>query len=165
MLFLFALVVLYPLRDWKKVVILATAFTVGHSLTLAIATMGLFSINPRIVEILIAVSIFLTAADNFVYEGGSTKIRYRYLSALIFGLVHGMGFSNSLRSIMIDDNVVVPLLAFNIGVELGQIGIVLCALCIGWVVVDLIRIKRKYYVFGVSFLIMLWSLKLIVERF
>ena len=165
LLFLVALVVLYAINDWKKVLILATAFTLGHSLTLIISTLGLFSIQSRMVEILIAVSIFLTALDNFVYDKGASNIKYRYITALIFGLVHGLGFSNSLKSILFEESIVTPLLAFNIGVELGQVLIVLITLIIGWIMIDLLKLKRKHWVSGVSFIIMIWALKMIIERF
>src|SRR5690606_22255662 len=102
-LFVIALCIVYTLREWKKVLILVTAFTVGHSVTLALATLEVISVNASLIEFLIPVTIFITAASNIfrTQEGATVRaMQLNYAYAMIFGLIHGMGFSNYLRSIL-----------------------------------------------------------------
>jgi len=129
-LFVAMLCAVYTFKAWKKVLILITAFTIGHSLTLALATLNIIRVSVNWVEFLIPVTIFITALGNMISgKPGNASARIKYLLALFFGLIHGLGFSNYLRSLLgTHDSILVPLLAFNIGVELGQILIVLCIL-------------------------------------
>ncbi len=162
-LFILVLTVPFVLKDWKKVVLLATAFTFGHSLTLALASSDIIKVNSSMVEILIAVTIFITAVFNIV-EFSKSKVSVKYTTALIFGLIHGMGFSNFFKSILGKDEIVWPLFAFNIGVELAQIVIVLLTLVLGFIAVRFFRVKQKYWVYGISGFILLWALKMVFER-
>jgi hypothetical protein len=162
-LFILVLTVPFFLKDWKKVVLLATAFTIGHSLTLALASSNIIKVNSAMVEILIAVTIFITAVFNIV-EVNKNKVSVKYATALIFGLIHGMGFSNFFKTILGKDEILLPLFAFNIGVELAQIVIVLMTLVLGFISVQFFKIKQKYWVYGVSGIILLWALKMIIER-
>lgn len=103
MLFIIALCALYTLRDWRKVLLLVTAFTLGHSITLALATLGVFRVNSSWVEFLIPVTILITAATNIFrkqpgFSSGKLYLNYAYAAA--FGLVHGLGFSGYLRSLL-----------------------------------------------------------------
>jgi len=129
-LFVAMLCAVYTFKEWKRVLILITAFTIGHSLTLALATLHILRVPTVWVEFLIPVTIFITAVGNMISgKPGKTSARIKYALALFFGLIHGLGFSNYLRSLLrAQDSIVVPLLAFNIGVELGQILIVLSIL-------------------------------------
>ncbi len=123
-----ALCAVYSARDWRKVLILVTAFTVGHSITLALATFGVVAYSSTIIEFLIPCTIFITAVTNlFRSETGVEKssIHINYLFAGGFGLIHGLGFSTLLRELLgKSENIVSLLLAFNIGLEFGQIIIV-----------------------------------------
>lgn len=155
-LFVVALCAIYALRDWRKVLILVTAFTVGHSITLALATLRLFTYRTEVIEFLIPVTILATAIANFFHkenEGGSggrlrragnpPSPRTRYAMALFFGLIHGLGFSNYLRSLLgREASIVQPLLAFNIGLELGQLLIVALVLVLTFLVVDVGKAKK-----------------------
>lgn len=128
-LFVVALAALYQLEEWKKVLILVTAFTIGHSITLALATFRVISPDMALIEFLIPLTILVTSLSNlFTKEGNryaSRKISINYLFAGVFGLIHGMGFSNYLRSLLGKDSTIVKqLFAFNIGLEVGQIIIV-----------------------------------------
>ena len=129
-LFIIALCAGYGLRDWRRVLLLVTAFTVGHSITLALATLRLFAYRTEVIEWLIPVTILVTALANLVAGGksGAAPNRYpyaRYGLALLFGLIHGLGFSNFLRSMLgREAGIVQPLLAFNVGLEIGQLLIV-----------------------------------------
>lgn len=129
-LFVAMLCAVYTFKEWKRVLILITAFTIGHSLTLALATLNIIRVPTVWVEFLIPVTIFITATGNMITGNpGKAPARVKYTLAMFFGLIHGLGFSNFLRSLLgKHDSIAVPLLAFNIGVELGQILIVLCIL-------------------------------------
>jgi len=146
-LFVIALCVLYTSRDWKQVLILVTAFTVGHSITLALATLNLIRFKSEWIEFLIPLTIFITAFSNIFKKEetySDSRIQMNYAFALFFGLIHGMGFSNYLRSILgKSENILTPLLAFNLGLEFGQIIIVVMFLAACFIFVDLIGISRR----------------------
>lgn len=146
-LFVVALCAIYLARDWRRVLILVTAFTIGHSITLALATLEIISVKPELVEFLIPLTIFITAFGNLFRKEDtfSTKpIQINYVFALFFGLIHGMGFSNYLRAILgKDHSIVTQLLAFNLGLEFGQIVIVGIFMVISFILVDLIGTSRR----------------------
>lgn len=146
-LFVIALCVLYSISEWKRVLILVTAFTVGHSITLALATLEIISVDAALVEFLIPLTILITAVSNIFkrtegHSGRSLQLNYAY--AAFFGLIHGMGFSNYLKSILgRDESIFTQLLAFNLGLELGQIIIVALFLVIGFILVDVFSVNRR----------------------
>jgi ABC-type antimicrobial peptide transport system permease subunit len=146
-LFVVALCALYIMRDWKKLLILVTAFTVGHSITLALATLDIVSVKPELIEFLIPLTIFITAVSNIFRreENQSTlSLQINYGYALFFGLIHGLGFSNYLKSILgKDESIVTQLLAFNLGLELGQIIIVAIFLLVSFILIDLAGRSRR----------------------
>lgn len=146
-LFVVALCSIYLLRDWKKILILVTAFTVGHSITLALATLNIISIDGALIEFLIPLTIFITAISNLLSkEAGiaTGRVQINYVLALFFGLVHGLGFSNYLRFLLgKEGNIISPLLAFNLGLELGQIIVVTLFLVIGFILIDLLKVSRR----------------------
>jgi len=146
-LFIIALCAIYVLSDWKKVLILVTAFTVGHSVTLALSTLNVINFRTDIIEFLIPVTIFITAFTNLFKKErpyGPPKIQINYFLASIFGLIHGLGFSNYLKALLGKDKTIVSqLLAFNIGLELGQIIIVVIFLIISLILVDIFGVKRR----------------------
>ena len=133
MLFLLALCAAYAYSDWKRILILVTAFTVGHSITLALSVLNVIPVNTAWIEFLIPVTIAATAAKNLIgllltpsAGVGVAPSRWGGLGwglALGFGLIHGMGFSNYLRSLL-GDELLMPLFAFNIGIESGQLLVV-----------------------------------------
>jgi len=146
-LFVIALCALYLMREWKKVLILVTAFTIGHSVTLALAALSIIPINEKLVEFLIPITIFITAVSNF-FKNEETldnrKIQINYAYALLFGLIHGMGFSNYFRALLGKDrSIVSQLLAFNLGLEVGQIIIVVIFLTASFILVDLFGVSRR----------------------
>ncbi len=122
---LFLCALLLGLRGARAVVAAATAFTVGHSITLALAALAVFAPSPRFVEPAIAASIACVALQNL----GARPPRHRWPIAFVFGLVHGLGFAAALRNLaMARERLVPTLLGFNIGVELAQAFVVLLAL-------------------------------------
>jgi len=146
-LFVVALTTIYQLKDWKRVLILVTAFTIGHSITLALATLQIIKFNSDLIEFLIPVTIFITATANLLRkkaEQSTKKIQLNYGLALFFGLIHGMGFSNYLRSLLGSDTTIfTQLLAFNVGLEMGQIIIVLSFMVLSFLFVDVIGVSRR----------------------
>ena len=144
-LFVTALCGVFLLNDWKKVLILVTAFTIGHSITLALSIFNKILIPSIWIEFLIPVTIFITAFINIVTKKISkNRFNPTYLLALLFGLIHGMGFSNYLKSLMgKSNNVVGELLAFNLGLEFGQIIIVLSVLLISFLMINILKVQRR----------------------
>jgi len=167
-LFIIALTVVYPLREWKKLLILVTAFTIGHSLTLLLATLNIIRINTDLIEFLIPVTIFITALGNIVQKSEkiySGRHKFKYATALFFGLIHGLGFSNYLRSLLsAEEGIVLPLLSFNVGIELGQIIIVLIIAGLTLLFVDLLGAKRREWNLVLSGAAAGISLILAIER-
>src|SRR5882762_7381023 len=146
-LFVLALCAVYLARDWKKILILVTAFTIGHSITLALATLNIISVKTEMIEFLIPLTIFITSVSNlFKSEAAADRknIQINYFFALFFGLIHGMGFSNYLRAILgRDRSIVTQLLAFNLGLEFGQIVVVLIYLAVSFILIDLLNASRR----------------------
>lgn len=146
-LFVLALCAIYVIRDWKKVLILVTAFTIGHSITLALATLNIVTFPTDVIEFLIPLTIFITAAANLFKkenEVSKTPVHINYLFALVFGLIHGLGFSNFLKALLgKSENIVSPLFAFNVGLEVGQIIVVVIFLGISFILTDYLRVSRR----------------------
>ncbi len=160
-LFLTALLALYWWNEWKKILILVTAFTLGHSLTLALSVLDWIRIDSAWVEFLIPLSIVLTCLLNLRRFTPNTSQRItQYILAALFGLIHGMGFANNLRFILAkDESLATNLLAFNLGLEAGQIAIVLLLLALGFGVVKMLRVNRRdwsLFVSAASFGVALW---------
>lgn len=143
MLFLLALCAAYVYSDWKPILVLVTAFTVGHSITLALAVLNIIPVNAMWIELLIPVTIAATAAKNLVAKQGKAAIA-TYFMALGFGLIHGMGFSNYLRSLL-GDELVMPLFAFNIGIELGQLLVVTVIFLLQFALMKTFNVKHKHW--------------------
>ncbi len=171
-LFIVALCTIYTLRDWKKVLVLVTAFTVGHSLTLALAMFNVISFRRDVVELSIPITILITAIANMFYNIPKTTLvrqekgsPLRYALALGFGLIHGMGFSGYLRDLLGGESSIwQPLLAFNLGLELGQLLIVLVLLAITFLLVDLGRVPKRTWNYIVSGVVAGMALSLIINN-
>jgi hydrogenase/urease accessory protein HupE len=130
LLFLFGLMIVT--RNFKASIKIITCFTIAHSITLAIATLNLVQISSGIVEPLIAASIVYVGLEN-LFRGGEPK--GRWLLTFAFGLIHGFGFASVLRELGVGANgssIAIPLISFNLGVELGQIAVAALALPLIW---------------------------------
>ena len=151
-LFIVALAAIYLATNWKQVLVLVTAFTIGHSLTLALSVYDVIRLNGKWVEFLIPCTIISTALYNFfIKDYQPTSLRVNYLLALFFGLIHGMGFANTIRFMLAkDQNIAIPLISFNIGLEVGQIIIVALLLFVSYLVVSRAGLKRKWWVWSLS---------------
>ena len=165
-LFIIALSAIYLAQDWKQVLVLITAFTIGHSLTLALSINNVIRFNEKWVEFLIPCTIFATALFNFfIKEYQPKSLRINYFLALFFGLIHGMGFANSIRFMLAKNQAIGwPLLGFNIGLEAGQIAVVTIILLISYVLVNKLNIPRKWWVWSLSITAIIISAKMLIER-
>src|SRR6476620_2493415 len=165
-LFILVLAAVYTIKDWKQVLVLVTAFTIGHSITLALSTLNIIQVPTELVEFLIPCTIVLTAAFNFFSKDfNPNRIRWNYALALFFGLIHGLGFANTLRFMLAkDENLAWPLLQFNLGLEAGQVVVVLGILLVAYLFIYLIKLNRRYWVWLLSSAGFIVALKIAVER-
>ena len=158
-LFIVALSAGYGLAHWRQLLVLVTAFTVGHSVTLALATLRLISISSGLVEILIPLTILITGCYNAVEARdhrdalgpGRRTHQIKYVLALGFGLIHGLGFSTFLRAVLgEEESIALPLFSFNVGLEVGQNGILSVVLLLTLAVIHWVRVERTSWVFLLS---------------
>jgi len=165
-LFILALAAIYLLKDWKQVLVLVTAFTIGHSLTLALTVFKIIHFPGNWVEFLIPCTIVITAISNLFQKNFTARsIRINYFLALFFGLIHGMGFANKLRYILAEDQSIGwSLFGFNVGLEAGQVMVVMLALIISFLFVQLVKINRRDWVIFVSAAAFGIALKMALER-
>ena len=166
MLFIAALMAPFAIKDFKQILILVTAFTVGHSLTLALASLKIIPFNPTVIELLIPVTIFITGIYNLIRKETATNSKtISYLIALIFGLIHGMGFSNFFQSLLgKESSIVKPLFAFNLGVEAGQILFVFILLSIQFLLLRILKFKFSWWKNALSTLAVVVSAFLFTQQ-
>ena len=174
-LFIVALCAVYTIGQWRQVLVLITAFTIGHSITLAGATLKLIQYRTDLIELLIPITILITAVVNFAFhEPRNNRFATRnipsqkwgrYGLALAFGLIHGLGFSNYLRSLLgREADITTPLLAFNIGLELGQLLIVGLMLAITYLVLAIRQNARLRWTLIVSGIVAGMAISLILAN-
>ncbi len=165
-LFIIALVAIYLLKDFKKVLVLVTAFTIGHSFTLALSVYNIVYVNEKLVEFLIPCTIIITSIFNVLQKNVSQKaVRLNYSFALFFGLIHGLGFANTIRFMLAKDQTIGwSLFGFNIGLEVGQIIIVTIILLASYVIVNIAKLPQKWWVYILSTITFTWAVKFALER-
>ncbi len=165
-LFIAALCAIYLLKDWKQVLILVTAFTIGHSLTLALSVYDVLRFSSKWVEFLIPCTIVITAIFNLFQKKFTQKsIRINYFLALFFGLIHGMGFANAIRiTLATGQNIGWGLFGFNLGLEAGQIVVVLTILIFSKLLMDILKVSRREWVIFLSAAVFSLALKMAIER-
>jgi hypothetical protein len=164
MLYLFAMSAPFLWKDYKKIILLATAFTVGHSLTLLASAAGWFAFSSTVIEMLISVSIALTALLNFIWN----KPQVSWWNSTItvgFGLIHGMGFSSYFK-MMFDqsESWILKLLFFNIGIEVGQLLIIGVIVLLGFLATSVVKVPSSTWsriVAGIAFVV---SCYLIIDK-
>ncbi|MCC6837561.1 MAG: HupE/UreJ family protein [Bacteroidia bacterium] len=167
MLFLLSLCGIYSIKEWKKVLILVTAFTIGHSITLALSTTDVFTVKSGIIELLIPITIMLSAISNIQYSIRNKEVntKLNYFMALFFGLIHGLGFSYLLKSLLGNsESILSPLFAFNIGLEAGQLIIVVIILFISLFLTDIIKLKNRTKNISISTLAFVMGTIMLIER-
>jgi hypothetical protein len=167
-LFVAALCIRYQLSDWKKWLLLVTAFTIGHSITLVLSVFNFIEFSTNWIEFLIPVTILITSISNMFVKKFSFNARFPiiYFFALFFGLIHGLGFSFYLKSLLgIQQNIAPALLAFNLGLEIGQILIVMAILVISFIFVTLLKAPRRDFILIATGGIFALSLQMAIERY
>ena len=145
-LFLIVLCAVYRIEQWRKILVLVTAFTIGHSVTLALASLDAVTIPSSIIKFLIPATIFITALHNVIgrADQNTSQMGRNYFMALFFGFIHGMDFSNYFKALLFDtDSIFIPLLGFNLGIELGQLLVVFFIVGIAFLFLNVIKIKHR----------------------
>lgn len=166
LLFIMALSAIYVFKDWKQVLILVTAFTIGHTVTLVLATFNIIRFSSTWIEFLIPVTIMITALLNTLMKKFTPKtVRLNYFLALAFGLIHGMGFANGLRSLLgKESDILIPLLGFNLGLEAGQLVAVLALLILAAIWQGVFKVSRRDWVLFLSGGAFMAALVMAMER-
>jgi len=169
LLFILSITCIYKFYDAKKLLLLITAFTLGHSLTLALATLHWINFSQNWIEFLIPCTILFSAFSNLNFKETkvkSTKLsRRKFILVSIFGLIHGLGFSNYLQSLLgQESSILTPLFAFNIGLEFAQIIVVASILFFSNILIELFTIKLTYFILVISGNIIGLSLPMVLDR-
>lgn len=166
-LFVAALCLRYLLKDWKKIVILVTAFTIGHSITLALSALGYVDLPSDWIEFLIPLTIAATCINNLFQRKGDQQRRLPviYFFALFFGLIHGLAFAGTIVSLEGADNLAIQLLAFNLGIEVGQLIVVASIMLISFLLVEKLKIPRLICLRAASVVILAFSVIWAIDRF
>lgn len=167
-LFLIALSVPYAFKDWKKVLILVSLFTVGHTLALILSVYEIVIIKASLVEFFIPVTILITALFHLFTAGKSGKkesITFVAFVTLFFGIIHGLGFSNYFKAILPGEKVdkLVPLLEFALGIEAAQIIVVLIVLLLSYIVQTFFRFSKRDWTLVMSAFVIGVVLPMIIE--
>ncbi len=163
--FVVALCAVYRPSDWRRLLILVTAFTVGHSLTLALAALRIIAPPAALIEFLIPLTILLTSIFNLFPTKNRGLNRLKYGLALLFGLIHGMGFFAYFSSLLGSaSNIVEPLFAFNVGIEVGQLLIVTVVFLLQLFALDVLKISQRLWIIILSSLTACVALSLLLQQ-
>ncbi len=168
-LFLSVLAIPFTFKSWRKVVVLATVFTIAHCLSLALSSFGILEVDVSLIEFLIPITIVLTAVFNIVYVKSKVEhknILFHAVATALFGLIHGFGFSNYFKMLMMEEeDKVTPLLGFASGIELSQLSIILSILIIAFFSQEVAKLKQSLFIIGASILIILITIPILIETF
>ncbi|TPV35947.1 HupE/UreJ family protein [Paucihalobacter ruber] len=166
-LFLTVLTVPYLFNDWKRVLLLVTTFTIGHTLSLVLAAYGVVKVNASLVEFLIPVTILVVAIYNVFTAGKKSKnqkVGTLFFSTLFFGLVHGLGFAREFLMFAGNtENKLILLLEFALGIEIAQIIIVVVVLILGWICQTIFRFSRRDWIMVLSAVVVGLVIPMILE--
>ncbi len=168
-LFLSALAIPFAFKSWKKVLLLATVFTITHCLSLGLSVYGVVAMDVGLIEFLIPLTILLTALFNLIYmksADGHKTILLHLIATAFFGLIHGFGFSNYFNMLMSgEEEKLSPLLGFATGIEISQLIIVLSILALAFLVQTIFKVKQTIFVVVGSILIVLVTIPMLIETF
>ena len=168
-LFLSALAVPFTFKHWKRVLILATIFTLAHCTSLALSVYEVATVDVGLIEFLIPVTILLTALFNFAYvykEALEVGLFLHILATAFFGLIHGFGFSNYFKMLMAEEeDKITPLLGFATGIELSQVTVILVVLIVSYVILNLLKVKQSIFIAVASILIIAITIPLLIATF
>lgn len=166
-LFLIVLAVVFSFKQWKKVLWLVTLFTLGHSTSLALAAFGILEIKIELIEFLIPLTIFITGVINIFTAKKTSKGKenLNLIFALFFGLIHGLGFSNYFKMMIgQEDDKILPLAEFALGIEAAQIIIVLSILSIGYLMQQIFKVNRRDWILVLSSIVIGFSIQMMIDR-
>lgn len=166
-LFLVALCCVYNALQWKNIIINITAFTIGHSFSLALSVLNFVNINSNLVEFLIPLTIVITCILNIVNSTNNKAINHKivFILTILFGLIHGLGFSTLLKQMLgKEESILFPLFSFNLGIEIGQLLIVFLSLLLSFIFVSILKIKQSKYANIISLIIFTIALFMAFER-
>lgn len=166
LLFILVLAAIYLFNNWKQVLVLVTAFTIGHSLTLALSVNDIIRINDHWVEFLVPLTIISTAVFNLTQTNfNPSSLKLNYFLALFFGLIHGLGFANSIRFMLAkEQGIGQPLFGFNVGLEAGQVVVVFLILLCSYLFVNKLGLKRKSWAWCLSIMAMIPAVYMAARR-
>ncbi|SFW38393.1 HupE / UreJ protein [Sinomicrobium oceani] len=167
-LFLIALTVPYTFNHWKKILWLVTVFTIGHTLSLIMSTYGLIKVSSTLVEFMIPVTIFITALFNIftAKRAGIEKFGPAFFVTLFFGIIHGLGFSTYFKGIIAgEENKLLPLLEFALGIETAQVIVVLVVLILGFILSTVFRFNRRDWILVISAMVLGIILPMLIENY
>jgi len=151
-LFLIVLVVAYNFSNWKRIFILVSLFTVGHTISLLLANLNVVNVSSKWIEFLIPITILVAACYTIFTSGKKRRkenLRLFYFITVFFGLIHGFGFASYFK-IINDDGAIIPLLEFALGIEMAQIIVVLLVLIVTFIAQEILRIKKRNWVLVIS---------------
>ena len=157
LLFVMTLCAAFKLKEWKQILIIITAFTIGHSGTLILSAFDIIPTDPKLIDLLIPFTIMLTAIANVINYEKNRKFsdaKIKYSIALIFGLIHGLAFASNFKFMLFSDDILMPLFLFNIGIEAGQLFIVLLFMIALWFYSNIINgahSKLNLFISGAGF--------------
>ena len=157
LLFVITLCAAFKLKEWKQILIIITAFTIGHSGTLILSAFDIIPTDPKLIDLLIPFTIMLTAIANVINYEKNRKFsdaKIKYLIALVFGLIHGLAFASNFKFMLFSDDILMPLFLFNIGIEAGQLFIVLLFMIALWFYSNVINgahFKWNLFISGAGF--------------
>ena len=167
-LFLIALAVPFSFKDWKRIVLLVSLFTIGHTMALILSIFGIIAVKVNVVEFLIPITILLTALFNLFTAGKSNKkesINLVFFTTLFFGIIHGLGFSNYFKTILggTPSSKLLPLGEFALGIEAAQIVVVFVVLLLSYIVQTVFRFSKRDWTLVMSAFIIGVVAPLIIE--
>ncbi len=168
-LFLAALAIPFTFKSWKKVVLLATVFTIAHCFSLGLSSYQIVTINVELIEFLIPVTILITALFNLFIVKNKKEIqstKLHMVATTFFGLIHGFGFSNYFKMLMAEEeDKLTPLLGFATGIEMSQLLILICALGLTFLVINVFKVKQWLYVIIASIIVLLITIPMLINTF
>lgn len=169
LLFLIALTLPYIAKDWKRIIILVSCFTLGHTISLFLSVFNIVMAKASWVELLIPITIFITAFSNLILVGKSSKngnISFIAGVTIFFGIIHGLGFSNYFNTILPGkpSEKLLPLLEFALGIEFAQIIVVVAVLILAFIAQNLLRFNKRDFTLIMSSFVIGVVVPLIIEN-
>jgi len=168
-LFLAAMTVPFTFKSWKKVLMLATVFTIAHCFSLVLSVYEIVLVNSAVIEFFIPVTIALTALFNIRYVKSLSEeknVMVHAVATAFFGLIHGFGFSNYFKMLMAEEeDKLTPLLGFATGIELSQVFIVLIVLVLAYVLQSVIKLKQRHFIMVLSVIVILITIPMLISTF